>query len=958
MMDSDDMVVEALPPHREEDNATTLADEPPAPLTIDAADSLETILTALKSFPDVASIQAQGCEALARLATPSSSSLSSASSLLARLFAVTDNKTQIRQAGGVPLLIAALHKHKGVASVQEQARNALLLILPLQETDGVHKIVETMIKYSALDFVQEHGCRTLVALTSAEGDYMARSEIRLVGGIPVVLSLIRTATTNRQSTGLLMAACSVLRNITVNATNRERVANEGGIPVMVEAFNGCEEESFQAQCCEILGYLAYDNEATRRLIAESGGIQAVVSAMGQPTESLTLQTEACKTLRNIATNNPSNCRLIAKTGGLSQIVDFMKQHPSSPTVEFPVGALIALATDAEVLEQFSEAGVLEIILQVTEANPEVRVLQARVFGMLIQFLEHPQLEAVLRDSAATKLGKKAATRFPSLRQPRTFLEKLGVELPPSETLVSMAPTAELSLKGVIRRMRENEMDERVQEHGCRDLDEMTSDYFLGRENRRDIINAGGVPLLLAVQENYLNSPIIQQHVLPILAKLKLAPSISNFDSIESIVDVLQLYSTVTSVQEQGCRVLRNRSCYYTDDDRAKIADSGGIPVMISAMQQHVDSLRIQEDACAVLRYVTADDTRKGLLAEFDGVSAIVSSMNRHTGSLILHEHACSCLHGFAVKDNSSVRCITAADGISAIVSSMKRHDISATVQEHALATLAVLAHENVANQLSIAETGVIPSIVANLRGTNHPRSVIENTCAVLCNLSAYNAANQRSIAHEGGVLWLVKTIQDCNHGEPKIQSAAIGALVNLTAAPENQALFVNPNIVRVFAEMLAADLQSSVHVTVCWAVTNLVSRGGASDTENEADPSTVMVRQCFTNANGIRAIVRSMKRHADSAALQQHACDALFWLASDVEVWQKLWGSNCIQAIQAAIKAHPESKDVQKQAFALLSKMINVKAAVLCTGVAELAKEAQVRFPSLEGLNEFVNELH
>jgi hypothetical protein len=498
-MDSDDAGMEERPLEREVDSVTTPIDEPPVPLTIDATDSLETILTALKSFPDVASIQAQGCEALSHLVTTSSPSTYSVSSFFAHLFTVTDNKTQIRDSGGVPVVIAALHRHKEAATVQEQARRVLLQLLPIQDTDGVEKIVETMIKYSSLGFIQEHGCRALEALTSDMGHYMARSEIRGVGGIPVLLSLIRSETRHRQSTDLLMAACSALRNVSVNATNRVAVTNEGGIPIMVEAFIGCDKESFQALCCEILGCLAYDNENNRCLIAESGGIQAVVSAMGQSTESVTLHAEVCKTLRNIATNNPTNCQLIVKTGGLSQIVDFMKQHPSSPTVQFPVGALCALATDAAVLDQLSEAGVLEIILRVTETNPEAQNLQAHVFGLLTLFLEHSQLGAALRDSAATDLGKKAATRFPSLKQPRTFLRKLGVELPLYETLVSIAPVSKISPAEIIRQMRENEMDERVQEHGCRDLDFMTSGYFHGGDDRRSIIDAGGVPLLRAMK---------------------------------------------------------------------------------------------------------------------------------------------------------------------------------------------------------------------------------------------------------------------------------------------------------------------------------------------------------------------------------------------------------------------------------------------------------------------------
>jgi hypothetical protein len=117
-----------------------------------------------------------------------------------------------------------------------------------------------------------------------------------------------------------------------------------------------------------------------------------------------------------------------------------------------------------------------------------------------------------------------------------------------------------------------------------------------------------------------------------------------------------------------------------------------------------------------------------------------------------------------------------------------------------------------------------------------------------------------------------------------------------------------------------------------------------------------MIRKFFVNVGGIRAILQSMKLHADSAEVQQHACIAFFWLANDVEAWQKVWASKGIETIEAAIKAHPESEDVQKHAFALLSKMINVKAVILCMGVAELAKQAQTRFPSLEGLDEFVKE--
>jgi len=117
-------------------------------------------------------------------------------------------------------------------------------------------------------------------------------------------------------------------------THCKETAAGGGIAAIVNAMK------------RALVNLAGSDENNRVLIATTGGIYAVIEAMGRYPQEAEVQHQGCRALANLAFNNDNNKVLIATTGGISVLLEAMRQHPQDSKVQYQgCRALVSLAVN-------------------------------------------------------------------------------------------------------------------------------------------------------------------------------------------------------------------------------------------------------------------------------------------------------------------------------------------------------------------------------------------------------------------------------------------------------------------------------------------------------------------------------------------------------------------------------------------------------------------------------------
>jgi len=84
---------------------------------------------------------------------------------------------------------------------------------------------------------------------------------------------------------------------------------------------------------------------------------------------------------------------------------------------------------------------------------------------------------------------------------------------------------------------------------------------------------------------------------------------------------------------------------------------------VIGMGAHASIAGVQEDGCAALRTLAAnDDEIKTAIARAGGIEAVVVGMGAHTSIVVVQEHGCAALRNLAANDRTA---IATAGGIEA-----------------------------------------------------------------------------------------------------------------------------------------------------------------------------------------------------------------------------------------------------------------------------------------------------
>ena len=124
-------------------------------------------------------------------------------------------------------------------------------------------------------------------------------------------------------------------------------------------------------------------------------------------------------------------------------------------------------------------------------------------------------------------------------------------------------------------------------------------------------------------------------------------------------------------------------CVDSDDNRRRVAGSGGVEAVVKAMNDHPSAELLLEHACMMLTHLCTtnvdkkkekeSEERRLVIERAGGVEAITNIMTGHPTVLGLLRCSCWALQTLCVGDEGNKKRVVESGGVEAVVKAMNDH---------------------------------------------------------------------------------------------------------------------------------------------------------------------------------------------------------------------------------------------------------------------------------------------
>eukprot|EP00980_Cylindrotheca_fusiformis_P006112 scaffold1319_cov126-Cylindrotheca_fusiformis.AAC.1 len=342
---------------------------------------------------------------------------------------------------------------------------------------------------------------------------------------------------------------------------KDIIVQFGVIVVVIDCMVEHEgNERIQGKGCAILALLAStENLQVNLSIAETDGIDMLVSALATFSHNLDIQIDTCKAMSHLSMDQESRM-LISSQGGPMLLVNAMNNHKDSiPLLECACGALLNLSADAE--EQLlANSNVVEVVIRVMSQQLTAPRLQEKALGVL----QNVSMRSRDAKRAIANAGGIGAIVF-SMKE---FMGTAGVLERAFTTLWSLCVLEdnqeivanEGGLGLIINGMMANITFEKVQKQGCGCLATISSNS----RNKSMIRDLGGLDAIVYAMWAHFDSQSFLVEGCRALSALAVNVQtnevmICTESEISAILAAMKRFPLAEKLQEHSCVALRNFS---------------------------------------------------------------------------------------------------------------------------------------------------------------------------------------------------------------------------------------------------------------------------------------------------------------------------------------------------------------------------------------------------------------
>ena len=374
-------------------------------------DKIETIVKAMKKYPEDSKLTLAALEILEYLAAVSSTeekAMFVSSGALEEFLTVLQNCEEKKQNAlaipaaalhclanlsedatevlkndhllpSVPLVHRIMKLYTGSAEVQRYGCSLLQnlsnpLLHELVAAGSLPVILHGMASHSSDKYIQEHGGACLYNLLAICSDELLQDICPKgdTSGISTILAGMKACefALPVQKYGLLVLS----RIINKDQANYELVLSEGGVAVALAAMKNWDTDEEIAQIgSQLLKGISRVSLDIQGVIAARGGVEVVLNVMRKHVSSTSIQDPAMATIRNLCTH-PGNRPLVTVAGGISTILATLTIHEDDAAIQaYGCDALGRLAVEfAETIHKENGVQIAINALEIHRNHPGVQ----------------------------------------------------------------------------------------------------------------------------------------------------------------------------------------------------------------------------------------------------------------------------------------------------------------------------------------------------------------------------------------------------------------------------------------------------------------------------------------------------------------------------------------------------------------------------------------------------------
>jgi hypothetical protein len=570
----------------------------------------------------------------------------------------------------------------------------------------------------------------------------------------VVASICQAMERFSQSEEIAAGAAETLSTLSLNDRNTAIIAENGGIRAIIAAVRAQPDKVALVKLLLVLLERISRNDEYKGIVAREGGIDVVVSiAINRHFRDEALATRALATIANLAFNSDENITAIVAANGISAIEKCMQCHRSKPrTLEAAVCALSNIMyadDDIKITVGQTVGDELTVLVDdfATSDAPLVK-MALRALGNCTYSEQNVRYVAV--ENHATAAIVKAMRSF------KTDAELLQIA---AEVLANFASLEEEGPPEGLTALQQAEW--------------VTVQRMVYDEE-------GAKEVLEAMKRNQTNTAVVKaclDAIHNICSDLEVsADMVSEMPVIPTIIDFGRQFDWDADLLEH---LLPLMASLAESPDAAKIIAAGdGIPVIVGAMDQHGEESHdlLYAGQMALSSLAAHDEARQAFLNSNTHAS-VIRAIEHHSSNKLFVTEALTTLTRMCGLDKLSER--VAEDGLHIVmgVAEDYRYD-----EELLTSCLRLITHLSFveANLKAIIQAGGLNLLVNAV--VEHPdsRALVLRAVRGIDAIAMSSKENAALTIEEGGQD-LLEDVQESYMDDVEIQRACKSAILSMSA---------------------------------------------------------------------------------------------------------------------------------------------------------------------------------
>jgi hypothetical protein len=329
-------------------------------------------------------------------------------------------------------------------------------------------VIDLMYEIENYEAIQEKGC-TILALLASSQNLQVNLSIAQTEGIDLLVLILATYSTNEV---IQTQACKALSYLSTDPESRLFITSQGGLELLVKALEVYMDNSELVESVAS-ALLNLSSDADIDLLIESGVVETVVEAMRKYPKKSSLQESGMGVLQNVSMKGPQCKAVIAETGGIDAVTSAVKEFLTEPSVlERAFTTLWSLAVLDSNQVRISKANGINLVINGMLASIENEQVQKQGCGCLCTLSSDPSNKDQIR-----ALGGVDAIIF-AMRAHYSSELLLAEACRALSSLAAETVAAQNEINAVLSAMRSCPASADLQEHGLYAL----RNYLLSPDN--------------------------------------------------------------------------------------------------------------------------------------------------------------------------------------------------------------------------------------------------------------------------------------------------------------------------------------------------------------------------------------------------------------------------------------------------------------------------------------------